>query len=253
MGQSQSDFIPSVVWGMITTGKNLGAIIGRLGRYVAKERDSYDEFGRIQDIIHVSANPKYGSEKKGAPTAYFLVAAPERVRVNCDLHHVDVVLCCDPKAFLHTNPLDGITDGGALVMESEKSPEDFWKCIPKAIRQQIIEKEIRLFLLPGFDIARTATDRPDLQLRMQGNAFLGAFFRVSTFLQDFGIEQQNFEETVKKQYQKQFGHLGTSVIDSNMQVMSQGFERCTSVPYGDLAAPDWSSLRGESQASHSDN
>ncbi|MHC4141981.1 MAG: 2-oxoacid:acceptor oxidoreductase family protein [Planctomycetota bacterium] len=57
--------------------------------------------------MHISANPKYGSEKKGAPTSYFLVVAPERVRVNCDLHHIDTVLCCDPKIFLHTNPLDG--------------------------------------------------------------------------------------------------------------------------------------------------
>ena len=64
------------------------------------------------------ANPKYGSEKKGAPTYYYLTVAPERIRVNCDLNHVDVVLCCDPKAFTHTNPLEGLNKGGCLVWES---------------------------------------------------------------------------------------------------------------------------------------
>ena len=35
------------------------------------ERDKVvDEFGNPKEIIHVSANPKYGSEKKGAPTSY---------------------------------------------------------------------------------------------------------------------------------------------------------------------------------------
>ena len=75
----------------------------------------------VKEVINISANPKYGSEKKGAPTNYFMVAAPERVRVNCDLHHVDTVLCCDPKIFLHTNPLDGIAENGSFVWESNET------------------------------------------------------------------------------------------------------------------------------------
>ncbi len=70
------------------------------------------------------ANPKYGSEKKGAPTEYFLVVAPERIRVNCDLRHVTVVLCCDPKAFTHTNPLDGMDEGRRLRLGVGREPRD---------------------------------------------------------------------------------------------------------------------------------
>jgi pyruvate-ferredoxin/flavodoxin oxidoreductase len=136
-----------------------------------------DEWGNPKEIIHVSANPKYGSEKKGAPTAYFMVAAPERIRVNCDLRHANVVLCCDPKAFTHCNPLDGMQEGGCLIWESEEEGEQAWERLPLWARQQIIEKKIRVFTLPGFEIARKATDRGDLQLRMQGNAFLGGFSR----------------------------------------------------------------------------
>ena len=163
-------------WGAITTGKNLGAIIGDFDDYVAERDHAVDELGRPKEVIHVRANPKYGSEKKGAPTSYFLVVAPERIRVNCDLHHVDVVLCCDPKAFTHTNPLDGMAEGGALVWESEEEAERAWERAPGWARKQILENKIRVYTLPGFEIARKATDRPDLQLRMQGNAFLGAFF-----------------------------------------------------------------------------
>src|SRR5438874_1445047 len=104
-------------WGAITTGKNLGAILGDLNDLLYERDKVVDELGNPKEIIHVSANPKYGSEKKGAPTAYFMVAAPERIRVNCDLRHVTVVLCCDPKAFTHTNPLDGMSEGGCLVGE----------------------------------------------------------------------------------------------------------------------------------------
>ena len=107
-------------WGAITTGKNLGAIIGDLNDLLYERDKVVDEFGNPKEIIHVSANPKYGSEKKGAPTSYFMVAAPERIRVNCDLRHVNVVLCCDPKAFTHCNPLDGMAEGGCLVWESDE-------------------------------------------------------------------------------------------------------------------------------------
>src|SRR5262245_6051570 len=75
-------------WGAITTGKNLGAILGDLNDLLYDRDKIVDEFGNPKEIIHVSANPKYGSEKKGAPTAYFMVAGPERIRVNCDLRHV---------------------------------------------------------------------------------------------------------------------------------------------------------------------
>ena len=232
-------------WGAITTGKNLGAILGDLNDLLYERDHQVDEYGNPKEIIHVSANPKYGSEKKGAPTSYFMVAAKERIRVNCDLRHVTTVLCCDPKAFTHTNPLDGIQEGGSLVWESDAEGQRAWENLPIWARKQIIDKKIRVFTLPGFDIARKATDRGDLQLRMQGNAFLGAFFAVSGLLDEFGISQQQYRDVVYKQYVKKFGKQGEAVVQSNMEVMLQGFERVKEINIGELAAADHSSLRGQ--------
>jgi pyruvate-ferredoxin/flavodoxin oxidoreductase len=232
-------------WGAITTGKNLGAILGDLNDLLFERDGLKDDLGNPKEVIHVSANPKYGSEKKGAPTSYFMVAAKDRIRVNCDLRHVTVVLCCDPKAFTHTNPLDGMQEGGSLVWESDVDGERAWQNLPIWARQQIIKKKIRVFTLPGFEIARNATDRADLQLRMQGNAFLGAFFAVSPMLQEFGITQEQFREVVFKQYVKKFGKLGDAVVKSNMEVMIQGFERVKEIAIGEVTAVDHSSLRGQ--------
>ncbi|MFZ0338443.1 MAG: 2-oxoacid:acceptor oxidoreductase family protein [Terracidiphilus sp.] len=232
-------------WGAITTGKNLGAILGDLNDLLFERDHEVDALGNPKEVIHVSANPKYGSEKKGAPTSYFMVAAKDRIRVNCDLRHVTVVLCCDPKAFTHTNPLDGMQEGGCLVWESDVDGERAWQNLPIWARKQIIEKKIRVFTLPGFDIARKATDRADLQLRMQGNAFLGAFFAVSPMLQEFGITPEQFREVVFKQYVKKFGKLGEAVVKSNMEVMTQGFELVKEIAIGAIADADHSSLRGQ--------
>lgn len=230
-------------WGMITTGKNLGEIVGEFGRFISESQPAYDEQGRLVSKLFVTANPKYGSEKKGAPTNYYLTLAPRPIRVNCELNHVDVVLCCDPKAFTHTNPLAGLKPGGSLVWESSESPETVWERIPAKHRQFVLENQIRIYTLPGFDIARSATSQPELQLRMQGNAFLGAFFRVSPFLEEFGISEELFLTNVQRQYEKKFGRFGASVVASNMQVMREGFAQVKEIKMGALNAPDRSSMR----------
>ena len=74
-------------WGAITTGKNLAMTL-------------FDLLG-----YHIKANPKYGSEKKGQPTTYYLSAAPEPIRINCEYFYVDVVLSPDPNVLHHTNAL----------------------------------------------------------------------------------------------------------------------------------------------------
>ena len=232
-------------WGMITTGKNLGMIIGDFSNYVAERDGLVGEDGLLKEVISVSANPKYGSEKKGAPTNYFMVAAPERIRVNCDLRHVNIVLCCDPKAFLHTNPLDGLREGGSFVWETdEHESASTWERIPKKFRQEIIDKKIRIFGLNGFEIAREATSREDLQTRMQGNSFLGAFFGVSPFLKEFNIPKKEFVETVRSQYEKKFGRFGEAVVESNMKVMVDGMERVFEVEHGTVEDPDTSTFLG---------
>ena len=230
-------------WGMITTGKNLGELVGEFGRYVSERDPVYDSDGFLVERLHVMANPKYGSEKKGAPTNYYLTVAPTPIKVNCELNHVDVVLCCDPKAFTHTNPLEGLKKGGSLVWESSETPEAAWERIPARYRQFVQENNIRIFILPGFDIARKATSQPELQLRMQGNSFLGAFFRVSPFLHTYGITEEKFQESVRKQYEKKFGRFGDAVVTSNMTVMTEGFARVAEIKNGQAGDADRSSMR----------
>ncbi|NCF85460.1 MAG: oxidoreductase [Verrucomicrobiaceae bacterium] len=222
-------------WGMITTGKNLGEIVGEFGHLLKQEHG--------EESLFVNANPKYGSEKKGAPTNYYLVAAPKPVRVNCELNHVDIVLCCDPKAFTHTNPLAGLKPGGALVWESNESPEVAWTRIPKKYREFVKENKIRVFILPGFAIAKAATSRPDLQLRMQGNSFLGGFFKVSPFFKVFGIDESKFDEVVRAQYVRKFGRFGDAVVESNMKVMHDGYDKVQEIKYGEIEAEDRSNMR----------
>jgi pyruvate-ferredoxin/flavodoxin oxidoreductase len=79
---------------------------------------------------------------------------------------------------------------------------------------------------------------------MQGNAFLGAFFKVSSFLNDNAIGTEHFHKVVRAQYVKKFGRFGDAVVDSNMEVMTQGFDCVVEVPHGAVDAADDSLMRG---------
>src|SRR3954462_8110259 len=55
-------------WGMITTGKNPGELVGNFGDLIKHRDAERDTDGQLKEKLIVMANPKYGSEKKGAPT-----------------------------------------------------------------------------------------------------------------------------------------------------------------------------------------
>jgi len=48
---------------------------------------------------------------------------------------------------------------------------------------------------------------------------------VSPFLKQHRISEEQFDATVRKQYQKKFGRFGEDVVTSNMTVMKEGFSR----------------------------
>jgi len=194
-------------WGAITTGKNLAMTL-------------YDLLG-----YDIRANPKYGSEKKGQPTTYYLSAAPEPIRLNCEYHHVDVVLAPDPNVFGHSNPLYGLKPNGVFVIQSNLDDADaLWATFSDQARNFIVNNNIRVFYVDGFKIAREEATNADLEFRMQGTAFQGAFFAASPLMEKAGLDEEGLLEAIRKQLQDKFGHKGERVVEDNMRVVRRGFD-----------------------------
>jgi pyruvate-ferredoxin/flavodoxin oxidoreductase len=194
-------------WGAITTGKNLVMTL-------------YDLLG-----YEIKANPKYGSEKKGQPTTYYLAAAPTPIPLNCEYHFVDVVLSPDPNVFHHSNPLSGLKQGGTLIIQSNLgSADEVWQTFPRWMQQQIVDNEIHVFYVDGFKIAREEATNPELQLRMQGNAFQGAFFAGSPLMEMAGLDEKKLFTAIEDQLEHKFGSKGRRVVEDNLRVVRRGFD-----------------------------
>ncbi len=194
-------------WGAVTTGKNLAMTLFELLGW------------------DIKANPKYGSEKKGQPTTYYLSAAPEPIRINCEYTNVDVVMSPDPQVFGHTNALEGMKPGGVFIIQSNLgNAESVWETFPVHTQKYIVDNKVHVFYLDAFKIAREESSNPDLQLRMQGNAFQGAFFHASDVKDRAGLSEETLFAAIENQLESKFGKKGKRIVEDNLRVVRRGYE-----------------------------
>jgi pyruvate-ferredoxin/flavodoxin oxidoreductase len=197
-------------WGAITTGKNLAMTL-------------YELLG-----WDIKANPKYGSEKKGQPTTYYLSAAPEPIRINCEYTFVDVVLSPDPNVFGHSNPLSGLKKGGYFIIQSNLGDET-WANFPLWAQKFIVDNDIHVYYIDAFQVAREEAGSAELQLRMQGIAFQGAFFAASPTMKNANLTENALFAAIEAQLQAKFGGKGARVVADNLRVVKRGYTELTEI------------------------
>jgi pyruvate-ferredoxin/flavodoxin oxidoreductase len=185
--------------------------------------------------MHSKSAPKYGSEKSGAPTNYYITLSPEPIKItNADLEDVEIVISPDHKVFAHTNPLRGLAEGGTFILQTSLSPEEAWRELPAQARRTIQDKKIRLFIVDAFAVAKKHAPRPELETRMMGIAFIGA---VAGHVDRIAASSANNTSSdvmlnkIRQQIGKKFGAKGGAVVDGNMAVIREGIEATRRVDY----------------------
>ena len=119
---------------------------------------------------HVQAYPRYGSEKKGLPTTFFLTLADERIRLHNELERVDLVALHDLRALGVGDPLLGLRDGGTLLIQSPAADaRAIWHALPERAKHAVAARGLRVAAYDA-SFARTLAPRPELAVRMQGMA-----------------------------------------------------------------------------------
>ena len=206
-------------FGSVTTNKVIATIAGNV-------------FGK-----DVQAYPKYGSEKKGLPTTYYLTIADTHIRMHCELEMVDLLCVNDPTALLSHSTLSGLVPGGAIFMQSPYTdPADVWKRIPEFNRRAIRDRKVRVFYCDMVSIAREVASEADLQMRMQGIVLLGAFLKLTPYVKDANMSDEQVYAGVEKALTKYFGKRGAQVVQDNMTCIKRGYGEMKEIPQEVMAA-----------------
>jgi len=88
---------------------------------------------------YVQSYPDYGVERRGAPVVAFArIAEPgDEYFVRQDIREPDHILVLDPTLLESGAPLEGLQDGGWVVVNSPDSPEDL--AIPEHFRVAAVD------------------------------------------------------------------------------------------------------------------
>lgn len=193
-------------YGSVTTNKVIASLVG-------------DIFG-----LHVQAYPKFGSEKKGLPTTYYLTVANQAIIEHAELEHVEFVPVNDVNAFHCSDPLKGLLEGASLFIQSRyQSDAEVWWRIPQRARQTIETKNIQVYYLDAVKIAREVASSADLLQRMQGVILLGIYLRVAPFVSQKQLREVELFAAIEKTVRKYFGRRGEQVVQDNMLAIKKGY------------------------------
>jgi pyruvate-ferredoxin/flavodoxin oxidoreductase len=207
-------------FGSVTTNKVIATIAGNV-------------FGK-----DVQAYPKYGSEKKGLPTTYYLTIADSHIMMHSELEHVDLLCINDPTAILNPLTLDGLQPGGSVFMQSPHAdPVEVWKRIPAHVQKLLRDRKAKVFYTDMVRIAREVATRPDLQMRMQGIVLLGAFLRLTPYARLSQMADAQVFEGVEKALRKYFGKQGEQVVKDNLTCVTRGYQEIKEIPQAVIGAP----------------
>jgi pyruvate-ferredoxin/flavodoxin oxidoreductase len=205
-------------FGSVTTNKLVATLVGEL-------------FER-----YVQAYPRYGSEKKGLPTTYYLTIAEERIRQHEELVRVEFVPLYDVAAFRHANPLVGLADRGTLFIQTPLTDASaVWAALPVAARTEILDRGIAVWALDTASLARRHAPRPDLEVRMQGVALVGVFLRVTPFAGEAGLGRDALLAEVEARLGRFFGKRGAETLKANLAVVAAAYDEVLDVT-GSLVA-----------------
>jgi pyruvate-ferredoxin/flavodoxin oxidoreductase len=207
-------------FGSVTTNKLIASFVGELFN------------------LHVQAYPKYGSEKKGLPTTYYLTVAKEHIRTHNELNHVEFIPLNDVNAFNLGNPLEGIAEGGKVFIQSPSlDPQEVWDGIPAYGQKIIRTKRLKVYYLDTVKIAREIATDPDLQQRMQGVVLVGIFIKVTPFAGRSGMGEEQVLQAVEKYIRKYFGKRGEKVVQENLRCVREGLKNVQEIPEKLISAP----------------
>lgn len=199
-------------FGSVTTNKVIATIAGQV-------------FGK-----DVQAYPKYGSEKKGLPTTYYLTIADSHIFTHSELARVDLVVLNDTNAMFSGNPLKGMVDGGAIFMQSPyANPVDVWARVPLEHKNTIRRKRLRLYFVDMVKIAREVASVADLEMRMQGIVLLGGFMKLTPYARTSGMNEEQVYAGVEKALTKYFGKRGGQVVQDNLTCVKRGYSQMQEV------------------------
>lgn len=154
---------------------------------------------------YVQGFPEYGPERMGAPiTAYNRIGDSE-IRVHSNIYHPNFVVVVDEGLLESVDVAKGIKDGGAVVVNSSRTPEE--------VRNEIRDFDGKVYTIDAKKVSVTCLGK-----YFPNTPMLAAAVKISGVM-----EKDEFLKEMEASFMHKFSSK-PEVIEGNMNALKMAFE-----------------------------
>jgi pyruvate-ferredoxin/flavodoxin oxidoreductase len=153
----------------------------------------------------------YDSKKAGAVTVSHLRFGPDPIRSTYLVSKANFVACHQFQFLDRIEVLAAAEPGATFLLNAPFGPDEIWSHIPRQVQETIIQKELRFFVIDGYNVARAAGMGSRINTIMQT-----CFFAISGVL-----PREQAIDAIKKAIQDTYGKRGEAVVQKNFAAVDQ--------------------------------
>ncbi|MEO0292839.1 MAG: 2-oxoacid:acceptor oxidoreductase family protein [candidate division WOR-3 bacterium] len=161
----------------------------------------------IDTGMYIQAFPEYGPERTGAPVRAFNRLSKKPIRLHSGINNPDIVLVLDPSLLNSPDILEGLMDGGIIIINTSETPEK--------IRERLsISSKIKVYTVNASKIAMDT-----IGLNKPNTPMLGALARVTDIL-----DYKKMLKSIEHKLREKFRGKQEEIILKNMEAIKKAYE-----------------------------
>ncbi|MBU6230042.1 MAG: pyruvate:ferredoxin (flavodoxin) oxidoreductase [Cyanobacteria bacterium REEB459] len=165
----------------------------------------------------------YDSKKSGSVTVSHLRFGPQPIRSTYLISRANFIACHQWEFVQKFDLLKEAQPGATLLLNSPyDDPAETWQRLPQSIQQQIIDKNIQVYAINAYPVARQAGMAGRINTVMQV-----CFFALAGVL-----PREAAIAAIKQAIRKTYGKKGEEVVAMNIQAVDSSLDHLYSVPVG---------------------
>jgi len=98
----------------------------------------------------------YDSKKSGAMTVSHLRFSPNPIQSTYLINAADFVACHNFGFLEKVDVLDIAAEGATFLLNSQLGPDEVWDGLPRQVQQQIVDKQLKFYVVDGSTVAEEA-------------------------------------------------------------------------------------------------
>jgi len=162
----------------------------------------------------------YDSKKSGAVTVSHLRFGPNPIRSTYKIAKANFVGCHQWSFLDRYDVLATAAQGAVLLLNAPFETEEVWDKLPREVQATIIGKQLKLYAINAYRVARDAGMPGRINTIMQT-----CFFAISGVLpRDEAITR------IKGAIEKDYGKKGRSIVEMNFAVVDQSLANMHAIP-----------------------